>query len=263
MGTNKSMVMKTKLGFLIAVVLIASNSNAQSKAVEYKDGTQVLSGVSVKPAKALKNNPGVLILPAWMGIKDHEKEVATKLADLGYQTFVADIYGIDQRPASPKEAGAKAGYFKKNIQEYQTRIQLALDQLVKQGANPDDIVVIGYCFGGTGAIEAARNNMKVKGVVSFHGSLGKDATRANGPITPKVLVLHGADDPNVPKEEVDRFQDEMRMSRADWQMVYYANAVHAFTEKTAGNDNSKGAAYNEKADKRSWQAMLDFLKEVL
>jgi dienelactone hydrolase len=255
--------MKNTYRFLIALILIAFTANAQSKAVEYKDGNQVLSGVSVKPSTALKNKAGILILPAWMGIQEHEKEVANKLAGLGYQTFIADIYGIDQRPSNSKEAGAKAGYFKKNIKEYQTRIQLALDQLVKQGANPDEIVVIGYCFGGTGAIEAARENMKVKGVVSFHGGLGKDATRAVGKINPKVLVLHGADDPNVPKEDIDNFQNEMRTSGADWQMIYYANAVHAFTQKSAGNDNSKGAAYNEKADKRSWQAMLDFLREIL
>lgn len=249
--------------YLFILGLLASNSFAQSKAIEYKDGNQILSGISVKPSKALTNKPGVLILPAWMGIQEHEKEVANKLAQLGYQTFIADIYGIDQRPSSPKEAGPKAGYFKKNIKEYHTRIQLALDQLVKQGANADNIVVIGYCFGGTGAVEAARTNMKVKGIVSFHGGLGKDATRAIDKINPKVLVLHGADDSYVPKEEVDNFQNEMRMSGADWQMVYYANSVHAFTEKSAGNDNSKGVAYNEKADKRSWQAMLDFLKEVL
>lgn len=249
--------------YLFVFGLIISKSIAQTKAVEYKDGSQALSGISVKPEKQLKNKPGVLILPAWMGIQDHEKEVANKLAELGYQSFVADIYGVDQRPKSPKEAGAKAGYFKKNIKEYQGRIQLALDQLVKQGANPDEIVVIGYCFGGTGAIEAARTNMKVRGIVSFHGGLGKDATRPIDKINPKVLVLHGADDPNVPKEDIESFQDEMRVSGADWQMVYYANAVHAFTEKTAGNDNSKGVAYNEKADKRSWQAMLDFFKEVL
>lgn len=255
--------MKRKLGFLIAAIFIISNMNAQSKAVEYKDGSQVLSGISVKPSKGLKNNPGVLILPAWMGIKDHEKEVANELAALGYQTFIADIYGVDQRPAGPKEAGPKAGYYKKNIKEYQTRIQLALDQLVKQGANPDAIVVIGYCFGGTGAVEAARTNMKVKGIVSFHGGLGRDEARTIDPITAKVLVLHGADDTYVPKEEVEKFQNEMRTAKADWQMTYYANAVHAFTEKGAGNDNSKGAAYNEKADKRSWQALLDFLKEVL
>lgn len=255
--------MKRKLGFLIGAIFIISNMNAQSKAVEYKDGSQVLSGISVKPSKGLKNSPGVLILPAWMGIKDHEKEVANELAALGYQTFIADIYGVDQRPAGPKEAVPKAGYYKKNIKEYQTRIQLALDQLVKQGANPDAIVVIGYCFGGTGAVEAARANMKVKGIVSFHGGLGRDETRTIDPITAKVLVLHGADDTYVPKEEVEKFQNEMRTAKADWQMTYYANAVHAFTEKGAGNDNSKGAAYNEKADKRSWQAMLNFLKEVL
>ncbi len=252
-----------KIIYLFFFGLVATICLAQPKSVEYKDGSQVLSGLSIIPAKQLKDKPGVLILPAWMGIQNHEKEVAYKLADLGYQSFIADIYGIDQRPNGPKEAGAKAGYFKKNIKEYQTRIQLALEQLVKQGANPDEIVVIGYCFGGTGAVEAARTNMKVKGVVSFHGGLARDAVRTIETISPKVLVLHGADDPNVPKDDIEKFQNEMRTAKADWQMVYYANAVHAFTEKGAGNDNSKGAAYNEKADKRSWQAMLDFLKEVL
>ncbi|QBZ98691.1 dienelactone hydrolase family protein [Flavobacterium sangjuense] len=255
--------MKSKIAFILFFGLIISKGIAQPKAVEYKDGNQVLSGLSIVPAKQLKDKPGVLILPAWMGIQNHEKEVAYKLADLGYQSFIADIYGVDQRPTNTKEAGAKAGYFKKNIKEYQARIQLALDQLIKQGANPDEIVVIGYCFGGTGAIEAARTNMKVNGIVSFHGGLGKDATRAIEKINPKVLVLHGADDFYVPKEEVESFQNEMRSAGADWQMVYYANAVHSFTHKDAGSDNSKGAAYNEKADKRSWIAMLDFLKEVL
>ena len=251
--------------FLILVVMMHSVGSvfSQSKTVEYKDGNQVLSGIFVKPSKALKNNPGILVLPAWMGIDDHAKDSADRLAEMGYATFVADIYGANQRPTSPKEAGSKAGYFKKNIKEYQTRIQLALDQLVKQGANPDEIVVIGYCFGGTGAVEAARINMKVRGIVSFHGGLGRDETRTIDSITPKVLILHGADDNYVPKEEVEKFQNEMRTAKSDWQMIYYANAVHSFTDKNAGNDNSKGAAYNEKAEKRSWQAMLDFLKEVL
>ena len=255
--------MKHKLLFLAIIVQTTFSALGQTTAIQYKDGNQVLSGISVKPSKPLKNNPGVLILPAWLGITDHEKESATRLADLGYQTFVADIYGIDQRPNGPKEAGPKAGYFKKNIKEYQTRIQLALDQLVKQGANPDEIVVIGYCFGGTGAVEAARTNMKVQGIVSFHGGLGRDETRTIDTINAKVLILHGADDNYVPKDEIEKFQSEMRAAKADWQMIYYANSVHAFTDKKVGTDNSKGAAYNEKADKRSWQAMLDFLNEVL
>jgi dienelactone hydrolase len=93
--------------------------------------------------------------------------------------------------------------------------------------------------------------------------LGRDASRTIKPISAKVLVCHGADDPNVPKEEVAAFQQEMNDAKADWQMIYYSHAVHAFTEPKAGNDNSKGAAYNEKADKRSWQHMIDFLNEVL
>lgn len=255
--------MKTKLLLLALIIQNTSTVLSQSKTVEYKDGNQVLSGISVTPSKSLKNKSGILILPAWMGIDDHAKDSANRLAAMGYTTFVADIYGVDQRPKDYSEAGKKAGYFKKNIKEYQTRIQLAYDQLIKQGANPEDIVVIGYCFGGTGAIESARTNMKVKGIVSFHGGLSRDEARTIETITPKVLVLHGADDPYESKEEIEKFQTEMRTAKADWQMVYYANAVHSFTDKNAGNDNSKGAAYNEKAEKRSWEAMLTFLKEVL
>ncbi|MDN3675763.1 dienelactone hydrolase family protein [Flavobacterium paronense] len=198
-----------------------------------------------------------------MGIDDHAKDSANRLAESGYTIFVADIYGADQRPTNYNEAGAKAGYFKKNIKEYQTRIQLALDQLVKQGANPDDIVIMGYCFGGTGAVEAARVNMKVKGIVSFHGGLGRDEARTINPIASKVLVLHGADDPYESKEEIEKFQNEMRTAKADCKWFIMPMLFISFTDKNAGNDNSKGAAYNEKAEKRSWEAMLNFLKEVL
>lgn len=256
--------MKMKLLFIIFFsTFFTFLGHSQLKPIEYKDGAQVLSGVSVNPKNPQKNNPGILILPAWMGVDDHAKDSASRLAALGYYTFVADIYGVNKRPTNFKEAGETAGYYKNNILDYQRRIQLALDQLVNQGANADEIVVIGYCFGGTGAIEAARSNMKVKGIVSFHGGLGRDENRTIDFINPKVLVFHGADDPYVPETEVKNFQNEMRSSKADWQMVYYANAVHSFTDKNAGTDNSKGVAFNEKAEKRSWIAMLDFLKEVL
>jgi dienelactone hydrolase len=256
--------MKTKISLVFILALIIPQiSLAQLKPVNYNDGTQKLSGFASTPKKALKNKPGILVLPAWMGIDDHAKERAAELTALGYYTFVADIYGVGNKPTDFNQAGQKAGYYKKNIKEYQNRIQLALDELVKQGANPDEIVVIGYCFGGTGAIEAARTNMKVKGIVSFHGGLGRDEIRTILPISVRVLVLHGADDPYESETEIKAFQNEMRVAKADWEMVYYANAVHSFTDKGAGTDNSKGAAYNEKADKRSWKAMLQFLKDVL
>jgi dienelactone hydrolase len=249
--------------FLTIIILTTFISKAQLKPIAYSDDSQKLEGLLAMPSKVNNNKAGVLLLPAWMGIENNAKENATELAKLGYITFVADIYGVDKRPTNTKEAGAIAGSFKKDYKSYQRRIQLALDQLIKSGANPDKIAVIGYCFGGSGAIEAVRANFKVKGVVSFHGGLGRDATRTIEPIIPKVLVLHGADDFYVPDTEIKAFQQEMRTAKADWQMVYYANSVHAFTHKDAGNDNSKGAAYNEKAAKRSWIAMLDFFKEIL
>ena len=244
-------------------VLMISNAFAQSAAVEYKDGEQVLSGIAVNPQKALKNKAGVLILPAWMGITGHEKETASRLANMGYYTFVADIYGEGNYPSDMNGAAAQSSFYKKNFEQYQNRIRLALEELIKSGANPDKIVVIGYCFGGTGAIETFRGNLPVKGVVSFHGGLGKVGDRVTKNSVTKVLVCHGADDPYESQEEIKAFQNEMREAKADWQMIYYANAVHSFTNPEAGNDNSKGAAYNEKADKRSWEHLLVFLKEIL
>lgn len=255
--------MKKQFISLILLTFFASVSFAQLKEVNYKDGEQLLSGISASPKKVKKDSPGILILPAWMGIDEHAKDSASKLAELGYQTFVADIYGVDKRPANNSEAAQKASFYKKNISEYHKRIQLSLNQLVKQGANPDKIVVMGYCFGGLGAVEAARTNMKVKGIVSFHGGLARDEKRPINAIVPKILVLHGADDPYESETEIKNFQIEMKTAKADWQMNYYANAVHSFTDKNAGTDNSKGAAYNESADRRSWQAMLNFLKEIL
>jgi dienelactone hydrolase len=251
--------MKNLSIFLFALTMISSQAQ---QAVSYNDENQKLEGIVSVPEKKIVNGNAVLLLPAWMGIDNNAKENAAELAKLGYLIFVADIYGVDKRPTNPSEAGKLAGYYKSNIKEYQKRIQLALNELIKQGANPDKIAVIGYCFGGTGAIEAARTNMNIRGVVSFHGGLGRDASRTIEPIKTKVLVLHGADDFYVPETEIKAFQDEMRTAKADWQMVYYANSVHAFTHKDAGNDNSKGAAYNEKAAMRSWEAMKVFFEEI-
>lgn len=247
---------------IVTAILFTSSVFAQLEPVTYFDKEQKLVGFVSHPKKKSKSTVSVLILPAWMGIDAHAKESAIDLSYLGYKTFVADIYGEGNKPTNGKEAGQKAGYYKKNIEEYQKRIQLAIDELVKQGADANNIVVMGYCFGGTGAVEAARANMNVKGIVSFHGGLGRDEKRLIEAIKAKVLVLHGADDPYVNEAEVKLFQTEMRTAKADWQMVYYANAVHSFTDKNAGADNSKGAAYNELAEKRSWKALLEFLKEI-
>jgi dienelactone hydrolase len=248
---------------LISTLFFTTALIAQLQPVQYKDEAQILNGLAIKPNKASAQKPGILVLPAWKGIDAHAKATAEKLSLLGYHAFVADIYGEGNYPQTTADAGKMAGFYKKNTLLYQKRIELALAQLIQSGANPDNIAVIGFCFGGTGALEAARKNIKVKGVVSFHGGLGRDTTLPITPISAKILACHGADDPFVSKEEIAGFQQEMREAQADWEMVYYANAVHSFTDPAAGNDNSKGAAYNEKAAQRSFEHMKIFLNEIL
>lgn len=255
--------MKNIKHFLLLLLLYSGFSFAQLKPVQYKDENQILNGFKIAPAKKSAEKPGILILPAWKGIDKISKETADKLSNMGYYAFIADIYGEGNYPKNIEEAGKNAGFYKKNIEAYQKRISLALQQLIAAGANADNIVIIGYCFGGAGALEAGRGHLNVKGVVSFHGGLGKEESRPTEPITTKILVCHGADDPYESTDEILKFQKEMRDSKADWQMIYYANAVHSFTNPEAGNDNSKGAAYNEKADKRSFEHLKLFLNEVL
>lgn len=249
--------------FLLAIsMLLITGAAALADDVTYMDGKTALTGYLVKTDNAEFKPPGVLILPAWKGTDQHSKTTADKLSTLGYVAFVADIYGIGDKPIEMKQAMELSGYYKKHFEDYQKRIRLALDELVHQGADPNRIAIIGYCFGGTGALEAARGDLPVLGIVSVHGGLAKDAARPNGTIRTKVLVLHGADDPTVSAESITAFMNEMREGNADWQMIYYADAVHSFSDPNAGNDKSKGAAYNPIAARRSWEHTVLFLSEL-
>ena len=229
----------------------------------YQEGSSRCAGYLARPAKAAGPLPGVLILHQWMGLTDHERQTADALTKLGYVALAADIYGEGVRPKSVPEAIAQVTQYKGDRDLYQRRIRAGLDALkAQQGVDPNRLAIIGFCFGGTGALEAARAGLPVKGVVSFHGGLDSPADRPVQPITAKILVCHGADDPNVPAKDVAAFQEEMRKAKADYVFIAYAGAVHAFTQKEAGNDPSKGVAYQEVAARRSWQHMRDFFKEI-
>jgi dienelactone hydrolase len=198
-----------------------------------------------------------------MGPTDYERMRARRLAELGYVAFVADVYGKGVRPANAKEAGAIAGSFKADRTKLRSRVAAGLEALKSSGkADPTRLAAIGYCFGGTAVLELARSGADVAGVVSFHGGLDSPRPADGRNIRAKVLVLHGADDPFVPMADIAAFQRELRDARVDWQMVFYGGAVHSFTHADAGTDVSSGAAYDETADRRSWQAMMAFFGEL-
>ncbi len=255
---------------LIAAALLALFAAAPLRAeiktqtVEYKDGDTVLEGLAVYDDAATGNMPGVLIAHQWMGITDHERHAAKELAHLGYVAFVADIYGKDQRPADRKGAGEMAGKFKGGDRaDLRRRMSLALAELRKQPhVDTAKIAAIGYCFGGTAVLELARSGADVTGVVSFHGGLAAGTADGAGNIKAKLLVCHGAVDPFVKPEEVDAFKKEMGDAKVTMQFFAYKDAVHAFTQPEAGNDPSKGAAYNKDAAMQSWDQMKTFFGEI-
>jgi dienelactone hydrolase len=242
----------------------AAFAKAVTRTIEYKDGDVVMEGYLAVPAGLKGKAPGVLVVHEWTGLGSYVKKRAEQLADLGYIAFAPDIYGKGVRPANPEEAGKTAGIYKGNRPLLRQRIKLALEELRKQkNVDQTKIDAIGYCFGGTTVLELARSGADINGVISFHGSLDTPTPEDAKNIRAKVLAFHGAEDPFVPAKDVAAFEDEMRKGNVDWQFVKYAKAVHSFTVPDAGNDPSKGQAYNAEADRRSWEGMKVFFRETL
>lgn len=251
---------------LLASCLLVSQVRAevQSKTVLYSDGDVELEGfVAWDPSQIDADAPGVLVVHQWMGLTDYEKRRCRELAELGYVAFAVDIYGKGIRPDNPRAAGGLSGQYKGDRELYRRRLNQGLEQLRAQdNVAGDQIVAIGYCFGGTGVLELARSGAEINGVVSFHGGLDSPTPEDGNNIKAKILICHGADDPFVPAADIEAMKTELNDAGVDWQMNSYSGAVHSFTQPMAGNDNSRGAAYNEQADRRSWTAMRSFFDEL-
>ena len=241
-------------GILLAFALFAGStaSGQDLKEVPYQEGDHKLKGLVTSNAGS--DRPAVVILPAWKGIDQEAKDAALDLEKQGYIAFIADIYGEGNVPADNAAAAKASSTYKNDYKAYQRRIQAALDEVKKLGATK--VAVIGYCFGGTGALEAARGGLDVTGVVCIHGSLAKAADRTNSLLKTKILVEHPAQDESVRPEHLESLVKEMDEGKADWQIITYANAKHTFT-------NPASADYNPTMAKRAWQHTLLFLKEVL
>ncbi len=248
---------------MLALGLSTASGEVHTKVVEYKQGDTTLEGFLAWDDTFKAPRPGVLVVHEWTGLGKYVKGRAEQLAKLGYVAFCSDIYGKGVRPSNPADAGKTAGIYKSDRALTRARMSAAFAELKgNKMVDSTHLAAIGYCFGGMVVLEAARSGADLAGVVVFHGALDTPNPDDGKNIKCKVLALQGGDDPYVGQKDVAAFEEEMRRGGVDWQLVQYGGAVHSYTNPDAGNDNSKGAAYNARADARSWQAMRAFFAEI-
>ena len=231
--------------------------------VEYKDGDTVLEGYLAYDDATQDLRPAVLVCPEWWGLNDYPKHRADQLAKMGYIAFVADMYGKGVNTEDPGQAGAWATPLMTNRKLMRQRAFAGLNTLLGQKyVDKTRVAAIGYCFGGTCALELARAGAPLAGVVSFHGNVSRNDDEGPDNITAKILICHGGADPMVTPKMLAAFEAEMNQIKANYQINIYSGAEHAFTNPAADSHHIPGIAYNEQADKRSWAAMKDFFEEI-
>ena len=230
--------------------------------IEYSDGETLLEGRLAWDDAGGAARPGVLVAHAWGGRSEYEDGKADRLAELGYAALALDLYGKGRRGSGPEENAALMQPFLDDRAMLQRRMQAALEALRGQSeVDPGRIAAIGFCFGGLCVLDLARTGADIAGVVSFHGLFASPGNTAGNTVRARVLALHGWDDPMAKPDSVIALADELSAMGADWQLHAYGNTVHAFTNPAA-NDPGMGTVYDAAADRRSWQAMTNFLNEV-
>jgi dienelactone hydrolase len=245
---------------LLSGAAFAAQAKMVEKPVEWTQDGTTFHSVLVYDDAVVTKRPGLVMVPNWYGINDLAVKKAEMIAGKDYVILLTDMYGDKVRPKNDDEAKAAIKPLYGDRVLMRKRANMALDQLKAQAKTaPIDLTklaAIGFCFGGTAVLDLARSGADIAAVASFHGGLQTDDTSLAKNIKARVLVMNGADDKGT-MPDADKFMDEMRGSKADWQFVVLGNAVHCFTET---DQHSAGCAYDERAAQRSYRLMRDWLK---
>ncbi len=252
------------LAILTAMALAVPIAPGKGSDFEYKHGSVALQGYVSRPTGKPVTTPAVLIVHDWDGLGTYEKSRADQLAALGYVGFAVDVYGKGVRPKTMEECQAESGKYYADPKLLQGRLKAAVDAARGMfGEYRKPLAAIGYCFGGMSVLELARAGANLRAVVSFHGSLATKNSAKKGVVRSQVLVLHGAADPLVPRNDVEALKTEMRSAGVKFKFVEYPGAVHSFTVPGAGGGAPDSPVrYDANADKKSWEEMKAFLKRV-
>jgi dienelactone hydrolase len=235
----------------------------QTRLVAYHHNDVALQGFFAWDSDESAPQPGVLISHAWAGRDDFVCRKAIAMAEAGYAAFALDMYGEGQTGNGPEENARLMKPLMQDRTLLQARILSALHTLrAQEEVDAGKTAAMGFCFGGLCVLDLARTGVEIQGIISLHGLLSAPENIPPRPISARILVLHGHDDPMAPPEQVSALQKELTAAGADWQTHIYGNTVHGFTNPLANNPGF-GTVYNPVADSRSWTSLLNFLHEVL
>lgn len=235
----------------------------KTQTLEYTSGKTKFIGYLASEDGKTGRRPGIVVFPEAFGLGDHARQRAERLAQLGYVALAADINGEGAVHNDMAQLGPLIQSFYADRSEWRSRARAALDALRAQpGVDGARLAAIGYCFGGTTALELARTGAPLAAIATFHAGMVAELPEDAGRIRAKVLVCHGAEDPLVKQEALDGVMKELRRDKVDWQVIYYGNAVHSFTNPEANERQVPGLAYDKKADERSWSVMRHLFEEA-
>lgn len=254
------------IGYFLLLSPLVVQAKVVTKVIPYSVNGVEMTGYYAVDDSIKGTRPGVLVVHEWWGHNEYARKRARMLAKLGYSAFAVDMYGTGKIAEHPKDAKKFMMQVINNMDDARLRYKKALTILIKQTqTDASKIAAIGYCFGGGIVLDMARQGHALKGVVSFHGSIAAKELAKKGKIKADILVLNGADDPFVTKQQISDFKKEMDNANAKYEFVNYKGAKHSFTNPIAdsfGKKFSMPLAYNEDVDKKSWQKMQVFFKEI-
>jgi dienelactone hydrolase len=206
--------------------------------------------------------PTVILIPTVMGVTDLEIGFGRQLVELGFNAFVADLFGKEFRGASRDVCFGEMTRLRSDRAALRRRLLHVLELVRGLDEVPDrQIVVAGYCFGGQCALDLARTGEEFAAAVSFHGLFDPPGLPAEK-IKAKVVAFHGWDDPMVPPEKVVALGQELTEAGSDWQIHAYGHVGHGFTNPHASDLQIDGVAYNALAAERSWTSFINLLEEL-
>ncbi|WP_454883194.1 dienelactone hydrolase family protein [Sphingomonas oryzagri] len=236
----------------------------QTEILSYEaDGLQMRSHLYVGDSSSVRR-PGVLVFPEAFGLGDHAKSRAERLAAIGYVALACDLHGEGIVHDDLEAVMGLIAPLQKDPARTRARAGGGLETLLaRPEVDPARVAAIGYCFGGTMALELARGGGEIAAAIGFHSGLATAAPEDAKNIRGKVLVCIGADDPGIDAAQRVAFEEEMRAGKVDWQMTLYGGVVHSFTNPDAGRlGRPDFARYDARTDARSWDEMLRLFDET-